>query len=74
MNISNNSRAVGIAAGIAIFVAVFPFSTIAVYGLLITPIGWEYALWMWAYALAWFLVNDVVKLLAYRLLRARGEV
>jgi len=45
---------------------------IAVYGLFITPIGWEYALWMWAYALAWFIVNDVVKMLAYRLLRSRG--
>jgi hypothetical protein len=34
---------------------------------------WE-ALWMWVYALAWFMVNDVVKMLAYRLLRARGEI
>jgi H+-transporting ATPase len=47
---------------------------IAVYGFLITPIGWKYALLMWVYALAWFVVNDVVKMLAYRLLRARGEV
>ncbi|MGW8228926.1 MAG: plasma-membrane proton-efflux P-type ATPase [Gammaproteobacteria bacterium] len=47
---------------------------IAVYGVLITPIGWEYALWMWGYALVWFVVNDVVKMFAYRLLRARGVV
>jgi H+-transporting ATPase len=47
---------------------------IAVYGLLITPIGWKYALCMWAYALAWFVVNDVAKMWAYRLLRSRGEV
>jgi H+-transporting ATPase len=46
---------------------------IAVYGFLITPIGWEYALWMWAYALAWFVVNDAIKAGVYRLLRARGE-
>jgi len=45
---------------------------IAVYGLLISPIGWEYALWMWAYALGWFVVNDVVKKGTYRLLRSRG--
>jgi len=45
---------------------------IAVYGFLITPIGWKYALWMWAYALAWFVFNDVVKIWAYRLLRKRG--
>jgi len=45
---------------------------IAVYGVFVTPIGWEYALWMWAYALVWFLVNDVVKMLTYRLLRSRN--
>ncbi len=44
---------------------------IAVYGILITPIGWEYALWMWAYALAWFFVDNAAKMLAYRLLRSR---
>jgi H+-transporting ATPase len=47
---------------------------IAVYGIFITPIGWTYALWMWAYALAWFVINDVIKMLAYRLLHARGAV
>jgi H+-transporting ATPase len=47
---------------------------IAVYGVFITPIGWEYALLMWAYALAWFIVNDVVKKFAYRVLRERGVV
>ena len=40
---------------------------------LITPIGWKYALWMWAYALAWFVVNDAAKMGTYRLLRSRGE-
>ncbi len=44
---------------------------IAVYGFMITPIGWEYALWIWAYALAWFLVNDAVKMWVYRILRRR---
>src|SRR5271168_3966974 len=41
---------------------------IAVYGLLMTPLGWGWALFVWGYALAWFLVNDRVKLLAYRML------
>ena len=45
---------------------------IAVYGIFITPVGWKYALWMWAYALGWFLVNDVVKMLAYRNLRTQA--
>jgi H+-transporting ATPase len=40
---------------------------IAVYGLLMTPLGWGWALFVWGYALAWFLVNDRVKLLAYRI-------
>jgi H+-transporting ATPase len=39
---------------------------IAVYGLFMTPLGWDWALFVWGYALAWFLVNDRVKLLAYR--------
>ena len=41
---------------------------IAVYGLYMTPLGWGWALFVWGYALAWFLVNDRVKLLAYRIL------
>ena len=40
---------------------------ITVYGLLMTPIGWGWALLVWAYAIAWFLVNDRVKLAAYRI-------
>jgi H+-transporting ATPase len=41
---------------------------IAVYGFLMTPIGWSWAFFVWGYALAWFLLNDCVKLLAYRFL------
>jgi H+-transporting ATPase len=40
---------------------------IAVYGLFMTPLSWGWALFVWGYALAWFLVNDRVKLLAYRI-------
>ncbi len=40
---------------------------IAVYGVFMTPLGWGWALFVWAYALAWFLFNDRVKLLAYRI-------
>jgi H+-transporting ATPase len=39
---------------------------IAVYGLFMTPLGWGWALFVWGYALVWFIVNDRVKLLAYR--------
>jgi H+-transporting ATPase len=44
---------------------------IAVYGLLITPIGWRYALWMWAYALVWFVIDNMVQIWAYKLLQHR---
>jgi ATPase, P-type (transporting), HAD superfamily, subfamily IC len=39
---------------------------IAVYGMFMTPIGWYWAILVWGYALVWFLLNDRVKLLAYR--------
>jgi H+-transporting ATPase len=42
---------------------------IAIFGLgLVTPLGWNWALLVWGYALAWALVNDRVKLLTYRIL------
>jgi H+-transporting ATPase len=40
---------------------------IAVYGLFMTPLGWKWAGFVWGYALLWFLVNDRIKLLAYRI-------
>jgi H+-transporting ATPase len=40
---------------------------IAVYGLFMTPLGWGWAAFVWGYALAWFLLSDRVKLLAYRI-------
>jgi H+-transporting ATPase len=44
-------------------------TVIAVYGLgLVTPLGWTYAAMVWAYAFAWFLVTDPLKLLAYKIL------
>ena len=43
-------------------------TVIAVYGLFMTPLGWGWAAAVWVYALAWFLVSDRIKLLAYRIL------
>ena len=44
---------------------------IAIFGLgLVTPLGWNWALLVWGYALAWALVNDRIKLLTYRILGA----
>jgi H+-transporting ATPase len=40
---------------------------IAVYGLFMTPLGWKWAGFVWGYALVWALINDRIKLLAYRI-------
>jgi H+-transporting ATPase len=55
-----------------LLIAVFGTQTVAtlvaVFGLFMLPIGWGWALFVWGYSLVWFLVNDRVKLLAYRFL------
>jgi H+-transporting ATPase len=37
-------------------------------------IGWGWAAVVWGYALAWFLLNDRVKLVAYRILDPRQAI
>ena len=46
---------------------------IAVYGVFMPPLGWHWALFVWGYALAWFVVNDRIKLAAYKVFGRRGE-
>ena len=47
-------------------------TVIAVYGFgLMEPIGWEWAIWMWAYALTWFVFNDAVKMAVLRYYRRK---
>ena len=46
---------------------------IAVYGIFMAPIGWHWAIVVWGYALAWFLVNDRIKLAAYKVFSPHGE-
>ena len=52
---------------LAVFGTQLVATLIAVYGVFMTPLGWGWALFVWGYALMWFLVNDRVKLLAYRI-------
>jgi H+-transporting ATPase len=40
---------------------------IATFGLFMAPIGWKLALFVWGYALAWFLVTDWIKVVAERI-------
>jgi len=57
-----------------LLIAVFGTQTvatlIAVYGLFMTPLGWKWAGFVWGYAIVWFLINDRLKLLAYKVLAA----
>jgi H+-transporting ATPase len=54
---------------IAVFCAQLTATLVSVYGIwLVPPLGWGLALVVWAYACAWFLMTDPVKLLAYRIL------
>lgn len=41
---------------------------ISVYGIFVPALGWHWALFVWGYAIAWFLISDVFKLAAYRIL------
>lgn len=40
---------------------------IAIFGLFMTPLDWEWALFVWGYSLVWFFINDRVKIEAYRI-------
>jgi H+-transporting ATPase len=66
-----------IAPSRALFLAVLgtqiAATLITVYGLFMTPIGWTWALAVWGYALVWFLINDRIKLVAYRLFHPANE-
>ena len=41
---------------------------IAVYGVFMTPLGWGWAAFVWGYAVVWWLFNDRLKLLTYRII------
>ncbi|ABB33702.1 plasma-membrane proton-efflux P-type ATPase [Geobacter metallireducens RCH3] len=47
-------------------------TAIAVYGLFMAPIGWAWGGIVWAYALVWFVIEDRVKLGAYRIFDRRA--
>ncbi len=45
----------------------------AAWGFLVEPIGWRLAVLVWAYALAWFLLNGAVKVAVIRMLAGGGS-
>jgi H+-transporting ATPase len=58
---------------LAVIVTQLLATLIAVYGVFMAPIGWHWALVVWGYALAWFLVNDRIKVAAYKVFGPQGE-
>ena len=48
-------------------------TVITVYGILLPAIGWNLALLVWGYALAWFLGQDFLKVRFYRFLDSRAR-
>ncbi len=64
------TRPAGILLG-AVLATQLVATLIAVYGVFISPIGWTWAIAVWVYALAWFVVNDQIKIAAYRVFDAR---
>ena len=55
----------------AVFGTQIVATLIAVYGIFMTPIGWGWALLVWGYALAWFVVNDQITVLTSKILDRR---
>ena len=52
----------------AVFGAQAVAMVLATFGVLMAPLGWALALFVWGYAMAWFLATDRLKLLVYRFL------
>ena len=50
-------------------------TVITVYGILLPAIGWDFALLIWGWALAWFVLQDFLKVWYYKVLdlRAKGK-
>jgi len=50
---------------VAVILTQLAATFISVYGILMPPLGWTYAIAIWIYAFIWFIINDRVKLFAY---------
>ncbi|MDE2481372.1 MAG: plasma-membrane proton-efflux P-type ATPase [bacterium] len=66
-----SSRPAGVLLGAVIVTQVLA-TVIAIGGFFMTPLDWRLALGVWGYALAWFLVNDRLKLATRRVLRGEA--
>ena len=53
---------------IAVVLTQLTATIITVYGILLPAMGWKLALFVWGYALVWFVAQDMFKLLIYKVL------
>ncbi len=53
---------------LAVFGAEAIATLLAGFGVLMTPLGWQWVAFVWGYAIVWALATDRIKLLAYRIL------
>jgi len=42
---------------------------IAVYGIFMEAIGWEFAIYIWIYTTVWVFFNDFIKRITYKIIR-----
>jgi H+-transporting ATPase len=54
----------------AVFTTQLVATLLAIFGILMPPIGLKWALFIWGYALIWFLINDRVKLTVYKVIES----
>jgi len=59
---------------IAIFATDIIGTFIAVYGIFMEAIGWEYAAYIWIYATFWFFFNDFIKIITYKMIRKNKNI
>ena len=57
---------------LAVIITQFIATIITVYGILLPAMGWSLAIFIWIYALAAFLVTDLLKVLIYKWLERQG--
>ena len=59
---------------IAVIAAQIIATLVAVYGVMMAPIGWKMAGYVWAYALLWFFISDIIKQITYKYLDRRTKI
>ncbi len=57
---------------LAVIITQITATLITVYGFLLPPIGWKFAILVWLYAIILFIITDFIKVIGYKLLNHRN--